>query len=44
METIKIEDKMAIKAVCAPAEAKKEMSGFHFTPPVSVSVAPNEAE
>ena len=42
METISIEDMMAIEAVGAPAEAKTEMAGAHFLPPVPVAVAPIE--
>ena len=44
MENIAIEAKMAMEAVNVPAEAKKEMTGSHFTPLVSLSVAPSEAE
>ena len=44
MDTIAIEDKMAMKAVGAPAEAKTEMAGAHLPPPVPVSVAPSKAE
>ena len=44
METIAIEAKMDMEAVGAPAEAKREIVGAHFLPPVPVAVAPSEAE
>ena len=44
MDTIEIETKMAMEAVGAPVEAKIEMAGAHFPPPVPVEVAPSEAE
>ena len=42
METIEIEAKMDMEAVCAPAEAKTEMAGAYFPTPVPVAVAPSE--
>ena len=42
METIAIDAKMAMETAGVPAEAKTEMSGAHFPPPVPVSVAPSE--
>ena len=44
MEAITIEAKMSMEAVGAPAEAKAEIAGAHFPPPVPVAVAPSEAE
>ena len=44
METIAIEAKMAMEAVGEPAEAKTEMVGAHFLPPVPVAVAPSETD
>ena len=35
---------MDVEAVGAPAEAKTEMAGSHFPPPVPVAVAPSEVE
>ena len=35
---------MAMEAVGAPAEAKTDMTGAHFSPPVPVEVEPIEAE
>ena len=43
METIEIEAKMAMKLVASPVEAKKDMAGDHFLPPVTVAVAPSKA-
>ena len=42
METIEIDAKMDMEAVGAPAEAKTDIEGAHFPPPVPVSVAPSE--
>ena len=42
IDTIAIEAKMYMEAVGAPAEAKTEMAGAHFPPPVPVTVAPSE--
>ena len=44
MDTISIEANMYMEAVGAPAEAKTEMAGAHFPPPVPVAVSPSEAE
>ena len=44
METIAIEAKMAMAELGAPEEAKREMAGAHFLPPVPVLMAPSEAE
>ena len=44
MYTIAIEADMSIEAVGAPAEAKTDIVGAHFTPPFPVSVSPIEAE
>ena len=44
METTAIESKMDMEAVGAPAEAKTDIAGAHFPPPVTVAVAPSEAE
>ena len=43
METIAKEPKVAMEEVGAPAEAKTEMAGANFLPPVHVAVAPSEA-
>ena len=43
METIAKEPKVAMEEVGAPAEAKTEMAGANFLPPVHVEVAPSEA-
>ena len=42
METIEIEANMAMGAVGAPVEAKRDMAGDHFLLPVPVSVATSE--
>ena len=44
METIVIEANMAMEAVETPVEAKTEMAGDHFLPPVPVAAVPSEAE
>ena len=44
METIAIEDKIDMEAVGTPAEVKTYMAGSHPPPPVSIAVAPSEAE
>ena len=44
METIAIEYKMAMEEVGASAEAKTDMEGAHYPPPVPIAVAPSEAK
>ena len=44
METIVIESKMAMEAVGAPADAKKEMAGANFLSIVLVAVSHSEEE
>ena len=44
MKNIAIEAKMDMDAVGAPEEAKTDMEGAHFPPPVPVAVAPSEEE
>ena len=43
MKTISIEANMAMEAVGSPAEANTEMTGAHFPPTFTVSVAPSES-
>ena len=44
MQTIEIEARISMEAVGAPVEAKTDMSGAHFPPPVPVAVAPRNSE
>ena len=44
METIAIEDTIAMEAVGAPAEAKTDMTGAHFPLPVPVALSHSEEE
>ena len=44
MDTIAIEAKISTEVVGAHAEAKTDMSGAHFPPPLTVVVSPSEAE